>query len=290
MHDRVTRRAARGVVAVLTAAAVSLGLSACQSDFLSATGEWRSAVSPSPSVSASPEAPDQTPDQTPDPAPVPTPKPAPAPSPPPGDPAFDSSRYSIDDPASLWVVANKLRPLSPGLFVPPDLVVAGVPFISNPYLRSDAAIAIAEMFAAAAAEGAGAMQIQNAYRSYDTQVRVYGGWVSRVGQATADAQSARPGHSEHQTGLGVDITSLPERCSIEECFGETAQGAWLAGNAWRFGFILRYPADKTAVTGFIYEPWHFRFVGTDLSTEMRERGITTLEEFFGLPAAPNYAG
>ena len=213
----------------------------------------------------------------------------PEPEPAPVDPGFNAALHSIDDPASPWVVSNKLRPLNPARFVPGDLVVAPVPFVSNPYLRPDAAAAIAGMFAAAETEGAGLMQIQNAYRSYDTQVRVYGDWVSRVGQARADAQSARPGHSEHQTGFGVDITSLPQRCSIQECFGQTPQGLWLAGNAHRFGFILRYPADKTAVTGFIYEPWHFRYVGTELSTEMRERGVTTLEEFFGLPAAPAYA-
>ncbi len=276
MHDRVARgvtgRLTRALVAAATVTVVSFGLTACQSEFLPAA----------PAASASPVEPAPAP--APDPVPTPTPEPAPV------EPGFDAALHSIDDPASPWVVSNKLRPLSPTGFVPPDLVVAQVPYVSNPYMRPDAATAIAAMFAAAAAEGAGAMQIQNAYRSYDTQVRVYGGWVSRVGQATADAQSARPGHSEHQTGFGVDITSLPERCSIQECFGQLSQGIWLADNAYRFGFILRYPAGMTAVTGFIYEPWHFRYVGTELSSEMRERGVTTLEEFFGLPAAPDYAG
>jgi D-alanyl-D-alanine carboxypeptidase len=64
----------------------------------------------------------------------------------------------------------------------------------------------------------------------------------------------------------------------------------LAANSWRFGFILRYPADKSAVTGYIFEPWHFRYIGVELSTEMHTTGLTTLEEFFGLAAAPNYAG
>jgi len=298
MHDRaarrVARRSTRALLAAVTVTAAACGLAACQSDFLPAEGDWQSSVGPSPSVAPSPSrGPGPSASASPaEPAPEPTPAPAPVPEPAPAPvaPGFDAALHSIDDPASPWVVSNKLRPLTPAGFVPPDLVVAQVPFISNPYLRTDAAAAIAVMFATAAAEGAGAMQIQNAYRAYDTQVRVYGDWVSRVGQASADAQSARPGHSEHQTGFGVDITALPESCSIQECFGQTPQGSWLAGNAHRFGFILRYPVDKTAVTGFIYEPWHFRYVGPELSTEMRARGVTTLEEFFGLPAAPAYAG
>ena len=275
-------RATSELIAVITVSSVSLGVAACSSDVLEAPP-----AAPAPSASASPEpsSPEPSPSASP-----PSPAPSPSPSASPPARAFDSDRYSIDDPASPWVVSNKLRPLTPTGYVPADLVPADVPYISNPYLRPAAASALAEMFAAAAAEGAGEMQIQNAYRSYETQVSVYGGWVSRVGQATADAQSARPGHSEHQTGFALDITSLPERCSIEQCFGETAQGIWLAENAWRFGFVLRYPAGKTPVTGFIYEPWHFRYVGRELSGEMRARGTITLEEFFGLPPAPDYAG
>ncbi|BDZ54481.1 hypothetical protein GCM10025870_15540 [Agromyces marinus] len=72
------------------------------------------------------------------------------------------------------------------------------------------------------------------------------------------------------------------------CLADTAEGQWLRDNAHRFGFLLRYPADKVDVTGYQFEPWHFRYIGTELALEMREKGITTLEEFFGLPPAPNY--
>ena len=82
---------------------------------------------------------------------------------------------------------------------------------------------------------------------------------------------------------------MPNVCAIQECFGATPQGLWLAANSYRFGFILRYPAGKRAVTGYIFEPWHFRYVGVELATEMHETGIATLEEFFGLPPAPDYA-
>jgi len=145
------------------------------------------------------------------------------------------------------------------------------------------------MFAAGAAEGAGQMQVQSSYRSYPVQVEVYDGWVSSLGKAQADRQSARPGYSEHQTGLAVDISTVPLNCSLAACFGTTAQGEWLAANAWRFGYLLRYPADKTAITGYEYEPWHFRYIGIALATELHKEGVETLEEFFGLPPAPDYA-
>lgn len=197
---------------------------------------------------------------------------------------------SIDDPASLWVVSNKLRPLNPANWAPGDLVQPPVPFQNQQPLRQVASDALVAMFAAGAAEGAGGMQLQSAYRSYDRQVSVYNGWVSRLGQQQADAQSARPGFSEHQTGLAVDISPVPLSCALDACFGSTPQGIWLAANAWRFGFLLRYPADKTDITGYTFEPWHFRYIGVELATEMHNTGVTTLEEFFALPAAPTYAG
>jgi len=205
-------------------------------------------------------------------------------------PQFDKSAMSIDDPASLWVVSDKLRPLNPVDWTPPDIIDVPVKSQNPPRMRQVAGDALVAMFAASVAEGAGEMQVQSAWRSYDTQVSVYAGWVSSLGQKQADAQSARPGHSEHQTGLSVDISPVPLSCALDACFGATPQGEWLAENAWRFGYLLRYPEDKTPITGFTYEPWHFRFIGATLSTEMHNEGITTLEEFFGLPAAPDYAG
>jgi len=217
---------------------------------------------------------------------IPSASPTPTPIP---TPTFNKHALSIDDPNSIWVVADKLRPLNPQDYVPPDLVATPVPHLNPSTLRKAAADAIVTMFAAAKAEGAGAMQLQSAYRSYAVQVKVYNGLVRSAGQAGADAQSARPGTSEHQAGLAADISTLPLTCALAACFGKTPQGVWLAANAYRFGFILRYPADKVPITGYMYEPWHFRYVGVELSTEMHNTGITTLEEFFGLPPAPDYA-
>ncbi|GAB3039752.1 hypothetical protein GCM10027052_20230 [Parafrigoribacterium mesophilum] len=203
-------------------------------------------------------------------------------------PAFDLSRFSIDDPASIWVVVNKLRPLQPADYQP-SLVPAAVRHVYAPLMRPEAAAALERMFQAGAAEGAGEMQVQNSYRSYATQVAVHNRQVAQYGTAAADAQSARPGYSEHQTGYALDIATVPNVCAVQECFGATPQGRWLAANAYRFGFILRYPQGKQAVTGYIFEPWHFRYVGVELATEMHRTGVTTLEEFFDLPPAPDYA-
>jgi hypothetical protein len=109
--------------------------------------------------------------------------------------------------------------------------------------------------------------------------------TSTVPRATP---TAPPGHSEHQTGLAVDISAIPPICSLDACFAQTPHGQWLAANAWRFGFVLRYPADKVAVTGFTFEPWHFRYIGVPLATEMHISGVKTLEEFFGLAGGTKY--
>lgn len=224
---------------------------------------------------------------TPTPTPTVTPTPTPSPTP---TPTFDATRYSIDDPASIWVVVNKLRPLNPESYAPSDIVRAPIPFASEPLMRQEVADAAVALFAAAEAEAGLRLQAYSAYRSYNVQVRVYNNIVASRGQDYADVRSAQPGHSEHQTGLAIDISSVPAVCTLDPCFGDTDHGRWLAANAHRFGFHLRYPPDKTAITGYSYEPWHFRYVGVELATELHETGVLTLEEFFGLPPAPTYAG
>lgn len=210
-----------------------------------------------------------------------TPTPTPA--------GFDRSADSTDDPASIWVVANKSRALDPVSFVPPDLVFPPVVNINGQPMRQVTADAVVAMFAAGKAEAGLDFSVQSAYRSYESQVRVYKSDVASHGQAYADTDTARPGHSEHQTGLAVDISAVPAKCSLSACFADTPQGQWLAANVWRFGFLLRYPADKVPVTGFTFEPWHFRFIGQPLAAEMHNKGVTTLEEYFGIPGGEQYA-
>jgi zinc D-Ala-D-Ala carboxypeptidase len=258
-----TRTALTALVFAVLAAAVAGVVVALVRD--PGTPAPRAAADPTPVVtSSSPPAPTSS---------------APAPSPP-APPSFDRAQLSIDDPASSWVVVDKARPLRPLDYAPADLVSIG-----GHELRAEAAQAMQDMFAAAAAEGF-RLTVQSAYRSYDYQVNTFRNQVARFGQTQAEIQVARPGFSEHQTGLAADIGG--GGCDIESCFATTAEGRWVAANGARFGFVVRYPDGKQDVTGYKYEPWHVRYVGVALATEMQRTGVPTLEEFFGLPAAPGY--
>ncbi|MDH6235582.1 M15 family metallopeptidase [Cryobacterium sp. CG_9.6] len=215
--------------------------------------------------------------------PVPTAVPASTPV-----PTFNRAARDRDDPASLWVVVNKQRPLQPADHTPDDLVTVPVAHTWQPQLRQEASVAVIALFAAARDEAGLSLASNSAYRGFAAQTRVCSAAVSARGVASADQGIARPGSSEHQTGLAIDIGAESGRCSLNACFAETTEGQWLAQNAARFGFLLRYPADKVAITGYEFEPWHFRYIGPELAAEMRVKSTTTLEEFFGLPAAPRY--
>jgi len=204
---------------------------------------------------------------------------------------FNKRQYSLTDPNSIWVIVNKQHPLQPISYAPTDLrypsVPLRVPGLPEMQMRNVAATALEQMFAAANAVGLH-LVVSTAYRSYSYQQTLYDGYVSSQGQAAADQGSARPGFSEHQTGLAVDIRNSSDTCSLESCFGTTPEGEWLAANCYKYGFILRYPADKETITGYEYEPWHFRYVGTSLSNEMHKDRIETLEEFFGVSGGTTY--
>ena len=208
-----------------------------------------------------------------------------------GSAGFNKQQYSTTDPTIIWVVVNKPHPLSPIDYAPADLVVPNVPLRvpgnESMQRRAPAATALEQMFAGAKAAGLNLM-LASGYRSYNYQVGLYNGYVNTEGQATADTQSARPGHSEHQTGLAVDIEPDSRKCELGQCFANTPEGKWLAANAYRYGFILRYTPNKVAITGYESEPWHFRYIGKDLAQQMRASGITTLEEFFGISGGQNY--
>lgn len=207
--------------------------------------------------------------------------------------SFNKKAYSLSEPNSIWVVVNKQRPLNPKTYAPNDLVVPNIPLRSNittteKQVRQVTATALEKMVATAKKEGF-SFNLQSGYRSHDFQVTLYDRYVSEQGKAVADSQSARPGYSEHQTGLAADLGSVnhPE-CDVADCFGNTPEGTWLVANAYKFGFIIRYPQNLNNITGYIYEPWHVRYVGTSLATEMHKQGVLTLEQFFDLPAAPDY--
>lgn len=152
-------------------------------------------------------------------------------------------------------------------------------------LTSTTKNAFNKMQAAAKLDGIN-IYIASGFRSYQTQNRLYNNYVARDGKAKADTYSARPGHSEHQSGLAFDICSHDldgQNACINSNFDNTDQAKWLAQNAYKYGFILRYPKGKTNETGYKYESWHFRYVGTDLSTKLYNNGDwLTMENYFGI--------
>lgn len=200
--------------------------------------------------------------------------------------SFNKTQYSLTDPASMWVLVNKKHQLSPKTYTPTDLTVPDVPQRvpgnETMQMRKMTADALTQLFGGAKDAGFNLM-VASGYRSYNYQLNLYNGYVSSIGQAQADKTSARPGYSEHQTGLSVDVEPTTRKCELDTCFGTMPEGQWVAANAYKYGFIIRYPSDKVSVTGYEYEPWHVRYVGVDLATEMHNKGLSTLEEFFGTP-------
>ena len=182
--------------------------------------------------------------------------------------------HSTTNPRSIWVVVNKTHPIRPLDFTPAFAIVRGYQ-VARP-----AAADLEDLLEAGDSAGLG-LQIQSAFRSYGYQVAVHDQAVASEGSATADRLSARPGYSEHQTGLAVDLmTPAHPECDLEACFAKTRAGRWLANNAWRYGFIVRYTPRTEAITGYAPEPWHIRYVGRPLAAAMRKAGVATLEQVF----------
>lgn len=122
--------------------------------------------------------------------------------------------------------------------------------------------------------------IQSGYRSYYTQNTLYNNYVDRDGQEAADTYSARPGHSEHQTGLAFDLNT------IDDSFTYTDEGKWVNNNCYRYGFIIRYPYGKDNITGYMHESWHLRYVGVELASKLYNNGDwITLEEYYGISSS-----
>ena len=190
----------------------------------------------------------------------------------PSENAEDRSPEIPSDPNNIKVLANKKRPLEPLTYAPKDLVHIG----SGQSMRSEAAQAFKELRNAGAASGVNFHPVSG-YRSYNQQAATYNHWRATYGQQHADSVSAAPGTSEHQLGLAVDVSD--GICNLRRCFATTNAGQWVARNAHKYGFVIRYPDGKTDVTGYWYEPWHLRYVGTELADELTSKGLT-LEEYY----------
>lgn len=195
-----------------------------------------------------------------------------------GSPTFDKLRNSIDDSMSIWVIVNKQRPLPAG-YTPNDLTYA-----SGEQVRLVTAGPLNNLIASAKKDGIN-LSVLSAFRSYDYQKNLYNSYVAKDGVSKADQYSARPGHSEHQTGLAVDLGN--GQCNLQVCFGETPAGKWLQKYSHEYGFIIRYGNGRDNLTGYQYEPWHLRYVGIDLAYELYKSN-QTLEQFFGLEPATSY--
>lgn len=277
LHRFITRRA------VLSAAVGSAGtalLAACGAQGAKGHSASSTGSSPTSSPSVSPfTSPSESPaTQTASATPTGSPSVSKAAS---ASPA--AARPSVESsPESLRCLVNKMRPFAQKDWAPSDLVD-----FEGQQLRAEAAQAARTMMDAAKAEGV-TLTVSSAYRSYAVQQQTYQHWVSVNGQKVADQLSARPGYSEHQTGLAIDFSS-PEGCRLEECYEDTRAGRWLAKNAQNYGFILRFPKGQQAVTGYLFEPWHYRYLGKDLTARYVASGANTLEEFLGTGAAPDYA-
>ena len=204
---------------------------------------------------------------------------------------YQYPRLATGFAGSEWVVVNKLRPLSPLDFEPQVRKISSSESLDNSRgleLRDVAATALEAMAKEMLFQGAGQMFVNSAYRSYDYQLELFIDKVEQYGEAEALVRSAKAGHSEHQTGLAVDVSVPAQGCAIMQCFGDTAAGKWIAENSWKFGYIVRYERDTTSITGYTYEPWHLRYVGTEIARMYANNGIHTLEDFWGFPAAENY--
>lgn len=189
----------------------------------------------------------------------------------------------IQNPQNTMSLVNKIFGL-PENYIPADLVRPNVPFsfgdakLEKSLMRKEAADALEKMFAGAKSDGIELAAVSG-YRSYGRQETLFTAEVNKVGEEKALQAVARPGSSEHQTGLTMDISSKTNNFNLNEQFGSTKEGVWLAHNAHKYGFILRYPRGKEGITGYMYEPWHFRYVGIRAATEIYENDWT-LEEYF----------
>ena len=228
----------------------------------------------------------------------------------------DVSTLTTNLDQSYLILANKTNDLGSD-YVPNTLVTLTCNKLESDRayeLNSRVATALYAMLAEMAADGVSDIMVASAYRSYEKQAATYNGWVEYESERISDdayrvlgqeyikmnylekkknsldladahkvaqSYSALPGQSEHQTGLCVDFITSEMNGNLTEAFENTEAFAWLAQNAYKFGFILRYPKDKESITGYTYEPWHYRFVGREAATDIYV-GNMTLEQYLQL--------
>ncbi|NOV01389.1 M15 family metallopeptidase [Paenibacillus planticolens] len=237
-------------------------------------------ASPTPMPSATATASPQT-SSKPTQSPASSPKPS-------GTPSKSDAVQVIAKPESVTVLVNKQFSL-PSSYEPTDLVYPDITFtftekVEKRKMRSVAATAIEKLFAGAKKDGINLAGV-SAYRSYATQKSVFQRYVQKDGEEKAKTYSAVPGTSEHETGLAIDVTGSDGKCAAEDCFGGTKEAIWLEKHAPEYGFIIRYPQGKAAITGYQYEPWHIRYVGVDTAKDIVAKKMTMEEFYNAVPAS-----
>lgn len=192
-----------------------------------------------------------------------------------GAPKAPTTEELTKNQASVLALVSRAEPLSPANYTPKALrSVSG----TSLELRQEAATALEKLLQAARADSQ-SLSALSAYRSYDRQKVLFNGYVASYGTDYAMRISAEAGTSEHQLGLAADVGLSSGYCNLKSCFGETEGGKWLAANAEKFGFIVRYPSDGEKVTGYKYEPWHLRYIGVEHAKAMNASGAGTFEEY-----------
>ncbi|MCH5251522.1 MAG: M15 family metallopeptidase [Lachnospiraceae bacterium] len=187
-------------------------------------------------------------------------------------------------PNSITALVNR-NYLLPAAYTPSDLTEPNILFSfsfqgDKRKMRKIAADALEKLFNAGRKKGVILYGVSG-YRSYQRQKQIYDGNVATRGVSATDAVSATPGSSEHQSGLAIDVSARSVDCRLDQSFGDTKEGRWLAKNAHKYGYIVRYPYGKSKVTGYHYEPWHIRYVGITVATYLYKNKLT-LEEYYGV--------
>jgi D-alanyl-D-alanine carboxypeptidase len=234
---------------------------------------------PTPAPTASP-----TPNPTPTPTPSPSPSPTPAPTP---QPASDIDWYDgyadprtiiptvVTNPDDVDVLVNKYYSIPEDYL--PELVEAESS--SGETIRPELAGSWNKMRADCEAATGYTLYLCDGYRTFDEQAALFERSTARNGIAYCCSNNALEGRSEHNLGLAIDI-STTDVGEISSGFAETNAGAWVAEHCFEYGFVMRYPKDKTMITGYAYEPWHYRFLGTELAAELYANNLS-LEEYYG---------
>lgn len=184
------------------------------------------------------------------------------------------------DPTDTLILVNKHNraPAVPIALVKPDVPPTREALSENIYMQPEAAEALEALFAGAKEDGI-TLLATSGFRSYSTQKAIFERKLEKMSERAANASVAKPGYSEHQTGLAMDVEGQSSLgMGLVEDFGKTPEGMWLAEHCHEYGFIIRYPEGKTDITGYIYEPWHIRYVGKEAAAEIAALGVT-FEEY-----------